>query len=349
MRPPAELPTWLSKSGVFEWTEVPNSALQQTDAWKGYKGARGNVGKLGILAYSGGTVKPKGSEFFIAGGGHLDYAGNEIFSIALGADAPRWVRRNDPSTETPMNTPHYPDGRPSSRHTYQNFVYSAAYDRLLFFGGFPWGDKPKAIPNVDSFNLAVNDYDPAGTFASGPRTIGGATGSAMAGNGDFYMHHHADGKLYRWRHDTNSWSTLGHHGSLQYDTPYAIDTKRIRMFRIPWGSYPARIFDLNNEGAFQNVAIGGPAADKINTGASLVYDPVVDAFWLWKRNDPNLYRIDAETFVASVQTVSGPAPKVAYTGGRHKIYGRFNYVPELRGLVFMLDHTTNVMFIRTAP
>lgn len=343
------LPAWLASTPVFEWRPVPGSRLQETEAWTGYKGAAGNMGKAGILSYSGGVVRTKTSELFIAGGGHLDYAGNEIFSIGLARDTPVWTRRIDPSATTPSNTPYFPDGRPSSRHTYQNLAYSEALDKIIFFGGAPWGNKPTYNTLVDAFDPKRNAYDSPGLIAPAPRTIGGPVGTGMAANGDFYIHHYGDNHLYKWQQSSNTWFDLGSKGTLQYETPYALDTKRNRLFRIPWGSYPARIFDLNNDGNFSNVKIAGPAAASIDTGASLVYDPVVDVYWLWKRNDANLYRIDAETFEATVQPVTGLLPKVAYKDARHRIYGRFSYVPQLRGLVFMLDHETDVMFIRTAP
>jgi hypothetical protein len=343
------LPAWVASAGVFEWKAVPGSRLGETEAWTGYKGAAGTIGKRGIFAYSGGVVRTRTSELFIAGGGHLDYAGNEIFSISLGEDAPAWTRRIDPSPSTPSNTPYYPDGRPSSRHTYRNLAYSEALDRIIFFGGAPWGNKPTYNKLVDSFDPSSNEYGAPGLIASAPRPIGGPVGTGMAANGDFYIHHNSDRHLYKWEQSTNTWHDLGDRGTLQYETPYALDTKRNRLFRIPWGSHPAKIFDLNNAGIPSKVEIKGPAAASIDTGASLVYDPVVDVFWLWKRNDPNLYRIDAATFSASVQPVSGPLPTVAYKGATHRIYGRFSYVPGLRGLVFMLDETSEVMFIRTAP
>jgi len=344
------LPAWLGSSAVFEWRPVPGSRLGETEAWTGYRGAAGTMGKVGIFAYSGGVVRSKGSELFIAGGGHLDYAGNEIFSISLGSDAPAWKRRIDPSEITRGNTAYYPDGRPSSRHTYRNLAYSEALDKIIFFGGGAhWGDKPTETQFVDSFDPNKNDYDPPGLFEPAPRTIGGPVGTGMAANGDFYIHHYGDNHLYKWEQRSNTWVDLGPKGTMQYETPYSIDTKRNRLFRIPWGTYPARIYDLNDKGTFSNVTITGPAAAIIDTGASLVYDPALDVYWLWKRNDANLYRIDAETFEATVQPVSGIMPSVAYKDARHRIYGRFNYVPELRGLVFMLDHTTEVMFIRTAP
>lgn len=340
-----KFPIWLAGSSVFEWVEIPNTRIDQTTAWKNYKGARGNTGKRGLLAYSGAAVKADGSEFFIAGGGHLDYAGNEVFSIRLDADRPVWVRRNDPSADTPMNSPYYPDGRPSSRHTYRNLVYSEAYGRLISFGGAPWGDKPRYDNLVASFDPATNDYDPPGTIASAPGLIGGPSGTGMDARGNFYIHSHRNGRLYMWRQQSNTWVDFGKRGGMRYDTPYALDTKRNRLFRIPWGNYPARIYDLDHEGAFTNVRIGGPAASQIDTGNSLVYDPVVDVFWLWKFGENVLYRIDAASFAATVQPVTGALPPVS----KGKIYSRFHYVPELRGIVLMTNTRSSLMFIRTAP
>lgn len=341
---PERLPQWLAGAGLFEWVEIPGTRIDQAQAWKNYKGARGNTGKRGILAYSGAAVKAQGSEFFIAGGGHLDYAGNEVFSIRLGDDHPQWVRRNDPSVETPMNTPYYPDGRPSSRHTYRNLIYSEARQRLIFFGGAPWGDKPTYNNLVDSFDPVANDYDPRNTIASAPGLIGGPSGTGMDKDGNFYVHSYRNGHLYKWEQRTNTWLDFGKRGGMRYDTPYALDTRRNRLFRIPWGSFPARFYDLNHEGTFTEVHIGGPASKEINTGNSLIYDPVLDVFWLWKFNETSLYRITASTFNATVQRVTGLQPPAT----KGKIYTRFNHVPELRGIVLMTNTKNNLMFIRTS-
>lgn len=343
------LPAWLATTQVFEWRDVPDSRIVDAEQWNNYKGAAGNSGKGGLFAYSGGTVKPEGSEFFIAGGGHTNYAGNEVFSITLGSDAPKWIRRNDPSNPTPMDVTHYPDGRPSSRHTYRNLIYSTALKRLIFFGGAPWGYNPKYHNVADTFDPAKNDYDPPGLVATAPRTIGGPVGTGVSAAGDFYIHHDKDDHLYKWEQSTNTWHDLGKKGGIQYETPYTVDTKRNRLFRIPWGSQPARIYDLNKNGDYTNITITGPAAATINTGAGLVYDPVNDVYWLMKRNDATLYRIDAETFSATAQTVTGAVPPAVYKDARHNLYGRFNYVPELRGLVLLQDETSSVKFVRTAP
>jgi len=164
-----------------------------------------------------------------------------------------------------------------------------------------------------------------------------------------FVHSAGDGNLYKWTQATNTWTNLGYRGAFQHDTPYAIDTKRNRMFRPPTDAASAAYFDLNNDGAITSVIVSGPAAPKIVGGAQIVYDPFNDAYWYWQRNDATLYRIDASTFSATVQPVAGLLPRVAYIDARHNIYGRFNYVPELRGLVFMLDASGSVFFIRTAP
>lgn len=346
--PPAgPLPAWLASAKVFEWREIPSTRLDETEVWKNYKAAPGTLGKYGILAYSGGTVKTKRSEFFISGGGHQDYAGNEVFSIVLNTDAPRWVRRNNPSTALADNQPYYPDGRPAGRHSYWAIQYIDRKDRLMFFGMAPWGVKPGYYGTVDGFDLATNDYEPAGTYAS-QEGIGGPDGVGRDAQENIYIHSGRNGNLYKWTLATGTWENLGYRGAYQHNTPFAVDTKRNRMFRPPSGSSGAAYYDLNKGGVLTPLTLTGPAAQASVGPVQVVYDSANDVFWLWKRNDATLYRIDAETFHATVQPVQGTLPRVAYKDARHNIYGRFNYVPELRGLVFMLDASGNIFFIRTA-
>ena len=346
--PPAgPLPAWLASAKVFEWREIPGTRLDESEVWKNYKAAPGTLGKYGILAYSGGTVKTKRSEFFISGGGHQDYAGNEVYSIVLNTDAPSWVRRNNPSTELADNKPYYPDGRPAGRHSYWAIQFIDRKDRLMFFGMAPWGVKPGSYGTVDGFDPTINDYEPAGTYAS-QDGLGGPDGVGRDAEENIYTHSGRTGNLYKWTLATNTWENLGYRGAYQHNTPFAVDTKRNRMFRPPSGSSKAGYYDLNNQGALSLLTLTGPAAQAAVGPAQVVYDPVNDVFWLWKRNDATLYRVEAETFHTTVQPVQGALPRVAYKDARHNIYGRFNYVPELRGLLFMLDASGNMFFIRTA-
>jgi hypothetical protein len=79
---------------ALTWIEVPGTriadvqgAFQSPGGYKPY-----------VNSYSGACVKDSGSEVFLAGGGHADYAGNEVYTLRLQSDAPKWVRRRNPTS-----------------------------------------------------------------------------------------------------------------------------------------------------------------------------------------------------------------------------------------------------------
>jgi hypothetical protein len=222
-------------------------------------------------------------------------------------------------------------------------------NRLMFFGNSAYGNEARYIDNVDGFDPDFNDYEPAGTYAS-QANITGPAGVAVDAQDNVYVHSMRDGHLYKWSRSTNSWTKHLKDVTFTYGTPYTIDTKRNRMFRPKVDSHRAAYFDLNGEPTRVPVEITGPATESPATRPQqVVYDPVLDVYWLWARDDPTLYRIDAESFSITAQPVTGMPPAVKYTGGLTNTYGRFNYVPELRGLVLLHEPSASVYFIRTAP
>ena len=211
---PSVLPAWLQGAALFEWVTIPNSQLNQQTVWSDYTLGSGGAGSnVGLFAYSGGAVKTSGSELFIAGGGHADYAGNEGFSIRLADDAPAWQRRNDPTPGIPsaaiwkadFNSVYYPDGRPSARHTYWTLQFNDTLNKLLFVGApAGWGDPPCYGENVDAFDPVTNDYVAAGTYA---QNIGGsfvANAIVKLADDSIIMHNATTGKMYRLAADAMS-------------------------------------------------------------------------------------------------------------------------------------------------
>ncbi len=314
------------------------------------------MGKRGILAYSGGALKDSGSELLIAGGGHADYAGNEVFSIKLADDSPSWNRRRDPSPAPAIQSvgvSHYPDGRPASRHTYWSLHVNNSRNLLMFVGAPAlWSQAGYGAPSnaFDAFDLASNDYLPAGTLPASAGLGLVAQGIVRDPQDNVYAHDYSSGNLYRWSNSTTQWSNLGSIGPAEYETPYAYDSRRNRIFRVPTGSVPSIVVSVSGSVQTSRVDMTGPAAASIRGRGSLAYDPINDAFWFWKRNDNALYKIAAGNFYAEVQPVTGTPPNNTITaGGNHYTYGRFTYAPELRGLVFMRDESQDLYFIRIAP
>jgi hypothetical protein len=341
-------PAWLAGRSLFEWTAVPNSLLKNVQS--DFTSPGGS--KEYVMSYSGGAVKAAGSELFVIGGGHADYAGNEIYSIMLSANAPQWKRRNMPTASvgsvSAVGSSHYSDGRPSSRHTYWTAQFINSKNRLMTFGAAAvWGNGNGNFDTVDGFNPTTNDYDPAGTYPSQSGIGIVSAGVAVDAAENVYVHNHATGVLYRWNCAANNWTNLGNKGVYNYETAMACDTTRNRILRVRNGGIPEAVIDLSGGLVLSTVGFLGSLAGSIS-GGSLVYDKFADCFWFWKRGSSSLYRIHPVTWAVSVQSVSGSVPDNTYVDGRHMIYGRFGFVPELRGLVFVKDVDSSVYFIRTS-
>jgi hypothetical protein len=218
---------------------------------------------------------------------------------------------------------------------------------MTFGAAAVWGNGNGNFPTVDGFNPIANDYDAAGTYPSqsGIETV--ACGVAMDSSGNAYVHNPNTGNFYKWTQSSNTWSTLGNRGVYNYETAYACDTTRNRILRVRGGAISEAIFDLNSGGAISNVTFTGASASDIS-GGCLEYDDAADCFWFFKRNSSTLYRIHPTTWAVTVQSVTGSVPSNSYVDGRHGIYGRFRYCPEINGLVFVRDVDANTYFIRTS-
>lgn len=162
-------PDWYNAIPLGEWGSLPNSSFSTTPniAPPTHPGGNSNFKTLvttwcgGILntvgVFHGGAFIP-GHFLVLFGGGHGDYAGNELYAYGpLESNTPIWRRLSDPSIPPavclPPSEPNYynpraSDGRPVSRHTYDTLVYLPTRNRMLCIGA------PATHANGDSFNIS---------------------------------------------------------------------------------------------------------------------------------------------------------------------------------------------------
>lgn len=119
-----------------------------------------------MLAYSGGVLNTKGiyrSGSFVSGtfliiwgGGHGDYAGNELYAFGpLNTNSPTWSRIIDPTIPAPSNVARS-GGYPVSRHTYDCIGYLEGSNQMIS-GGCGGAYVAAGNYNVtDIFNFDVN-------------------------------------------------------------------------------------------------------------------------------------------------------------------------------------------------
>ncbi|MEZ5572934.1 MAG: Ig-like domain-containing protein [Halioglobus sp.] len=132
-----------------------------------------------IAAYSGFAWDSRRGDLIIYGGGHANYAGNELYRWR--GTTLDWERMSLPSDISTLERPYLtvdgPNASPPSAHTYDNNIYLPIADRFLTFGGPIFGNgEPYEIKNADGTYRETGPYffDPS---RADENKVGGKTGS----------------------------------------------------------------------------------------------------------------------------------------------------------------------------
>lgn len=344
------VPSWVSSAAFNSWFSPPGNttmATAQTSFTSPFSRPKEN-----ILAFSGAALKLATSEIFIAGGGHTDYAGNEVYSFPLLSETPQWDLRRLPTPEAqiswngsqPAPSAHYSDGRPVSRHTYWNLHFHESLNRLFFLGAkATWGEPAGSFLNVDAFNAATNDYDAANTYTATPFSQTFAAGFVKVGL-DVYAQMTSDGRWYRWNASNQSWTTLASRSPYNGDSPFAYDSSRGRILRA--GSHPAW-FDVNNSLAETTVTFSGANASSTAQESTMIYVPDIDRYLLMRIGNSTVYQIHPTDFTVTTYSLTGTAPTIP-SSGIGLLYGRLMYVPAIKCVAVVATVNQNVKLFRVA-
>ncbi len=233
---------------VNEWYEVPNSRMDAVDPendpkvnpnhpntspWRGVNGISSAIG-----AWSSGAFDTKRGRLIVWGGGHNDYAGNEIYVFDL--NTLQWERVTDPAVTPPplwtidslestgyyakVDSPTEPDSQqPRSRHTYEYIEYVPHLDALCSFGAacqYPSGQI--FLPLTDCYDFTKKQWiQMANTtsWAKGFSAVDPVTGHA-------------------WLHGTNDYDAPVRGALSEYDPvadKFYTRTARNEEFANSWG------------------------------------------------------------------------------------------------------------------
>ncbi len=343
------LPAWLAGKPLNTWFALSGVTVASAQAsFPRPQGPGGDSdGKPGLFSWSSGAVA--GKRIIHAGGGHTNYAGNEVVGIDLAQDAPQWVTLLAPSADadiTYTGAAHYADDRPASRHSYWGEFYNPANNRLMFIGaGAFYGPAGGASWATDGFDLDTNTYDPSSTYPSGA-SLGwsGQPGVSQAQD--------AAGNVYtiipnnvvvRWAAATATWSNVGasNFTSSGY-APMAYDSTRDRL--LVMGSSGAKFYSgLGGPLTETTATFSGTQAAKAGANAQLFYVPALDRylFWRFDPSDPTVYAIDANSLSVDAYEVAGTPPPKSNAGGFDAFFNRFCHVPDLKVVVFYGGSTSD--------
>lgn len=377
----AGAPAWLNGVAVNEWCAIPGTALSAgtdlsaqiaaglTDT--SLKSIGFGHPRRGIMDFSGGTLKSSGSEMLIFGGGGAGaWAGNDVRGLRLEDNVPRWHTVVNPAPSSAVwpkgasaPTAYMKDGTPNARHSYWQPQFVDSTDTFMTFGcANEW--QMDAIETNDVNSVPLHGaWKPAGSHPDIPAKRGY--------DGSWVCRHPATGQIYaatqftvqRFDPAANAWQmVVNHGGSAGVDRGVgAIDPLRNILLRI--GS--AKSDTVHNApvtidlatGAWTDAAFSGPFASAIATytySVGLVYDIVLKKFLLFQ-DDGFIYTI---TFVSKSEwsvdclALTGISPVAGasgvHSGGPCAVWGRMQYVPNLRGVCIIQAYNKPAYFVRTA-
>ena len=322
------------------WTALSNTQIRSVCPSPSPGGNCANV----IIAWSGALADTQRNRLIVWGGGHNDYAGNEIYAVDLSASTV--TRLTSPSTPAGSGSPEaLSDGRPSSRHTYAGLAYIAHADRLFSFGGSvnPGGNCSDGTWTFDFSTATWHEMNPSGA------ALGGTCGALAAYDPNtrkVFVIDRGPFNFVSYTLETNSYQHLNDYpsGISLYRTA-AIDPKR-RLFVIAGEGQllvidigPASTYALQTwttTGATQGISDGAPG---------LAYDPASDRMLAYPGSGNTVYSLDMDTRVwTALSFPGGPAPASTVPAGG--TFGRFGYFPTLGVFATVNDVDSNVYTLR---
>lgn len=359
----ADSPLWMrapTPMAVGEWRQIPNTSPQTGIGNAAFPDQHGNspLG-CGRLSWSGGALRDVDSRFFLFGGGHADYSGNEIHSISLAEDTPTWRLEIAPTpyTQITPDADYNSDGRPNSMHSGWGPLFVDPLNRMMLFrAGASWVTSNHSWSKIDGFNVATSAWDGPGYWGD---PLGGRStdypwavhvpNTTRVYFGAGYSIVHWDNGVQQYALQNDGW---GHDKGLA-----ALDTTRNRILCIgTWNGNDCkpRYYDLNAPMPWPmftgNVTWPNPPFITLDgtygalfmtpnwppLGGGLCYAPDIDRFVLFK-DDGYTYEVHPDTWGVERLAVTNnpPANSRQWASNGNGIYRRFSYVPQLKGVFYL--------------
>lgn len=323
------LPAYIRNAAPLTWTQISGTILPVPPGYPGDPTAR-------INAWGGTSVKWLGSEIrFCAAGGHGDSSGNSVERLRLTAEVPVWVIERQPSSPTPLNLPHFSDGRPASRHIYYDQQFHQGRDQVIAHGCSFTGPNAAAFPNVDAYLPSTQDWLPANTYTTSTNAGGGPGAKAMnlASGCIYYLDAGNNNMTFRrWSANTgtvNVTANLFEFGAIYKAA--AVDPIRGNFLHAPGqGETSWRNYSIDDGARTTPTPQSTPGltptqqSSLTSSSGSLEWD-VRGKRFLHYTAGQDILAIDPVTRAASPLGILGTAPPTAVNG----MFSKFRYIPEL--------------------
>jgi len=358
--PGSASPAWLKGIPAFQWVTLPSlgaSSELPNPLPPGMTGIRSVTD-----AWGGGALRQNGSFYILHGGGHGDYAGNEIYALQLSLDAPQWTRIWGPTSNDSISPGqyYYNDSPPSpaSVHTYYSLVFDDQDDVFMRFirGQYIAAKFTGGIDGIKWGGTAWEQNQNNSIWPLPPVTWKFLTGQCKDPDGNVYFVNNWVRLV--WTRRTNSWSVPIQNSIVSIvSVGCCYDSMRQTVWGFGggspgWGNVPAGHAYMWNvsKGSEALITLTGPSAgaidgiNAVNCGA--VYDPVADVAFV-VTGDGQVYSFNPSTFAATRVSTTGPSlPNTTSSTGTAP-WSKLQYVSQLGGIVIQPTWKSPTFFMRT--
>ena len=305
-----------------------------------------------LTAWNGGVLLHLDGLPYLAthGGGHGDYAGNEINVFGPlcgdGSDMPSWrvLWGPTPEDEVQLDEAWNFDGNPNISHTRDTMaVLGDSFFRFWQSGPYPGVNASRDTLRFDVSTLAWDGEDVHPDVPS----PGGVRGSVVAdpSRGVVWIVSDGASQLVSYDPTTQAYTTHGASYTTLIEITAGLDSNRDQLLVWDGRDRPGHLlFDLANPD-------DDPVADGFSGAfppykSGIEFDPVRDRYVALGEGEQldTVHELDPETRVWSTRTFDGDTFPSHNSQGH---FGRFRYVPELGGYVYVGRIDGPVFFFRS--
>ena len=311
-----------------------------------------------VRAWSGGIADTKRNRLWFWGGGHTDYAGNELYYFDLNSLVV--ARADDPAQPTLCNET-MPDGSANTRHNYGALVYIPTADRMFLFGGGSYCTNGNSSSDTWTLDLTkVGTGSPNGWQRMDP-TNGSGTPCGDLNNSEaaydlntglVFVNDLCSGSgLWSYSYSTNTYAHLNAAASnIGLQTRVIIDPTRKLFLRFGDGHASKIGIASGSSYAVQTLTASGCSGLMNANAPGLAFDTVQNLVVGWPDFGGTIYLYNPDTDSCTTQTYSSSAPPdSAHTGSSsttNGTFGRFQYFPSLGVFALINDYNIDAHTLR---
>lgn len=302
-------------------------------------------------AWSGGTFDPVTDSLIVWGGGHTDYAGNEVYSFSL--QTLQWTMLSQPSDPTGYDGSSgiLPDGTPVSRHTYDGITYIPTLNQVFTAGGADWFNG-WSDANSWLYNPSTGRWTQAATDQNGADSGRPATDN----QDDIIVYNSANNLVYEismggpndiglqaYNPSSNTWQSVGNNGGLvDYHMTGAIDP--IDNILVATGNGFLQAVNLST-GAVTTITSSGDQTAQNGNAPGMVWDSAANLFVAWN-GGTTLYTLDPHTWQWTAYNGALDNSVVPTAANGNGTFGRFQYDAADNVFVVVNDVSQDVYVFR---